>query len=76
MIGYVETLSPPSPLPARLGDPGRDVWRSILRVSSGSMMNISQDGTDSYGLTLIRFCIGIGDCGDLRNGFAQVKSKG
>jgi hypothetical protein len=76
VIGYVKTLSPSSPPSARLGNPGRNVWRPILRFSSGSMMNISQDGTDSYGLTLIRFCIGIGDCGDLCNDFAQVKSKG
>jgi len=39
-------------------------------------MNISQNGTDSDGLAFSRFCIGIGDCGDLYKGFAMVENKG
>ena len=80
MIGYIKSSEPsltaPTPGIARLGNLGRDVWRTILRFSSGSMMNISEDGTDSDGLTFSRFCISIGDCGDLYKGFAPVKSKG
>ena len=80
MIGYIKTSGPSLTAPtsgiARLGNPGRYVWRTVLRFSSGSIMNISQDGTDPYGLTFSRFCIGIGDCGDLYNVFAPVKSKG
>lgn len=80
MFGYIKTSEPSftalTLCAAHPGNPSRDVWSTILRFSSESIMNISQDGTDSDDLTFSRLCIGIGAFGDLYNGFAPVKSKG